>query len=180
MVVVVGLGNPGKQYDLTRHNAGFLALDFLKNAFGFDAFQEDKKYHAEIAFGKVGKSKVILVKPNTFMNESGKSVRLILDFYKLTPASLVVIHDEVDLPSGVLRTTPSSRSAGHNGIQNIIDSLGTQDFFRIRLGIGRPVPVEGSCITIHDYVLQKFSSEEMKKLESLFPEMKEILESRIK
>lgn len=180
MIIIVGLGNVGREYDGTRHNAGFLAVDDLRARLGFDDFKEDKKYSGLIAFGKVRAQKLVLLKPATFMNESGRSVRALLDFYKLPPTTLIVIHDDVDLPSGKFRTTDSSRAAGHNGVQDIVDHLGTQDFFRIRLGIGRPTPENGICTTLHDYVLQKFTAEEKEGLERLFPEVKKVIETRLK
>jgi len=178
-IVIFGIGNHGTEYRETRHNAGFLALDFLQQDFGLENFQEEKKLQAEITSGKVSGVKFFLVKPTTFMNESGKSVQTFLDFYKLEPASLVVIHDEVDLPLGTIRTTSSSRSAGHKGVESVILALGTQEFFRIRLGIGKPIQDENACIPLHDYVLQKFSPKEKDKVESLFPEVKKIVKDRL-
>lgn len=170
MKIIVGLGNPGKEYEKTRHNAGFLFADFLRKELGFEEFRSDKKASAELSSGMIDSEKVILVKPETFMNESGRAVRALVDFYKLSPADIAVIHDDLDIVPGTFRTTDSSRAAGHNGVQDIIDTLGTQDFFRIRLGIGHPTEVLGACMPSHDYVLQKFSSEEITKLEALFPE----------
>lgn len=158
--LIVGLGNPGPEYDRTRHNIGFLALDRLREAFSAPEFQPEAKFFAETASFVHDGNKVILAKPTTFMNESGRAVRAILDYYKLDASSLIVIHDDLDIAPGTLRTTDSSRAAGHNGVQDIIDALGTQDFYRIRLGIGRPVEVEGVCMPSHDYVLGRFSAEE--------------------
>ncbi len=158
--LIVGLGNPGSEYTTTRHNIGFLALDRLREAFGAPAFRPEAKFFAELSSVTIDGHKVILAKPTTYMNESGRAVRAILDYYKLDAGSLIVIHDDLDIAPGTLRTTDSSRAAGHNGVQDIIDSLGTQDFFRLRLGIGRPVEVEGVCMPSHDYVLGRFSTEE--------------------
>ena len=178
MTIVVGLGNPGDEYHQTRHNAGFRSVDFLRERFDLGGFREDRKYLAEISFGKVGGSKIVLVKPTTFMNESGKSVASILNFYKLTPASLIVVHDEADLPSGKMKTTDSSRSAGHNGVESIITALGTQDFFRIRLGIGRPEKTDGS-LPVHDHVLGRLSYDEEQQLQSLFPTVEEVVRKKL-
>ncbi len=158
--LIIGLGNPGPEYAKTRHNIGFLALDRLREVFAAPEFQSDQKFFSQTSSILQSGSKVILAKPETFMNESGRAVQTLLGYYKLDTKSLIVIHDELDLAPGVLRTTESSRSAGHNGVQNIIDTLGTQDFYRLRLGIGRPIETEGNCIPSHDYVLGRFSEEE--------------------
>ncbi len=179
-ILIIGLGNPGPRYDQTRHNIGFLALDSLRRSFDLPPFQPETTFSAEMSSGFFNGAKIILAKPTTFMNESGRAVRAILDFYKLEPKNLIVIHDDLDLAPGVLRTTESSRSAGHNGVQNIIDALGTQDFFRIRLGIGRPIEVEGTCIPSHDYVLARFSSDERAEHERLFQEIDQILRVKLR
>lgn len=175
MKLIIGLGNPGKEYEKTRHNAGFLCVDFLRKEFGFETFIPNKKMSATISAGTLKTEKLLLVKPDTFMNDSGTAVRALIDFYKLSPQDIAVVHDDLDIALGTERTTLSSRAAGHNGIQDIIDTLGTQDFFRIRLGIGRPVGESGTCISTHDFVLQDFSPEELAKLKELFPQVKEEL-----
>jgi len=171
MKIIIGLGNPGKEYKNTRHNAGFLCVDFLQQAFGFEPFTSDKKMSAEISSGTRNGEKVLLVKPMTFMNNSGTAVQALLQFYKLTPADIIIIHDDIDIASGTYKTTLSSRPAGHNGVADIMEKIGTQDFFRIRLGIGRPTEILGICIPPHDYVLQKFGEEELTKLQTLFPKI---------
>ena len=173
MKLVVGLGNPGSEYTKTRHNVGFMALDFLQKAFSASVFCEDKKSSSLMANSLIDQEKILLVKPNTFMNESGKAVRALVDFYKLAPNDIVVIHDDLDIAPATMRTTESSRAAGHNGVQDIIEKLGTQDFFRIRIGIGRPTEVNGACMPSHDFVLQNFSEEELDNLTELFPKIKE-------
>lgn len=173
MKLIIGLGNPEKEYRTTRHNAGFLCLDFLQKAYGFEPFTLDKKMSAEISTGTQNEEKMLLVKPTTFMNNSGTAVQALVQFYKLSPADIIVIHDDLDIESGTYKTTLSSRSAGHNGVTDIIEKLGTQDFFRIRLGISRPIAPEGACISVHDYVLQKFGEEELTRLQKLFPQVKE-------
>ena len=190
----VGHGKPGPEYVRTRHNLGFLALDWLRERFDAPAFQPEAKFFADLSSVMQEGNKFILAKPTTFMNESGRSVRAILDYYKLGIDTLIVIHDDLDIAPCTLRTTDSSRAAGHNGVQDIIDTLGTQDFFRIRLGIGRPAEVEGVCppetlrepgvsvragIPSHDYVLGHLSDEEYTKLEALFTEMEKVLRSRL-
>jgi PTH1 family peptidyl-tRNA hydrolase len=173
MKLIIGLGNPGEEYVNTRHNAGFLCIDFLQRAFDFEPFTLDKKMSARIASGVIGGQKILLVKPETFMNNSGGAVQALLHFYKLSPADIAVIHDDLDIAPAAYKTTVSSRAAGHNGVQDIITQLGTQDFFRLRLGIGRPADVTGTCMPSHDFVLKNFSAEESKNLSLLFPQIKE-------
>lgn len=175
MKLIIGLGNPGKEYENTRHNAGFLCVNFLQKEFGFEPFAPDKKMSASIADGTIGSEKVLFAKPDTFMNDSGKTVSALLRFYKLSPSDIAVIHDDLDIAPGTYRTAVSSRAAGHNGVQDIIDALGTQDFFRVRLGIGRPTEVLGACMPAHDFVLQNFSPEELAALTGLFPKIQEEL-----
>lgn len=171
MKIIVGLGNPGASYENTRHNAGFLALDFLHNKLSGTPWTEKKKlccFFSECIFDG---EKILLIKPTTFMNDSGQTVKKVLSFYKLTPDALIVIHDDIDILSGTLRNTTSSRAAGHNGVSDIINHLGTQDFRRSRIGVGRPTEVLGVCQPSHDYVLGKFTREERAKLDKLFEEV---------
>jgi PTH1 family peptidyl-tRNA hydrolase len=167
MKLLVGLGNPGKEYERTRHNAGFLFLDFLRNSWDFPPFQSSSKRKGSVSEGLRNDRKTILLKPETFMNRSGESVRALMDFYKLSPADLVVIHDDLDVPVGTFKMTESSRAAGHNGVADLIEKLGTQDFRRIRIGIGRPperIPAE-------QYVLSPFTEEEHDDLKILFSDI---------
>ncbi len=179
MKLIIGLGNPGSNHHLTRHNAGFLCLDSLQKEWGCETFQHDKKMSAEVSMGQVGKEKVLLVRPETFMNASGTAVSQLVHFYKLAPEDIIVIHDDLDIASGTFKVTSSSRAAGHNGVSDVIEKLGTQDFFRVRLGIGRPTAHSGACMDSHNFVLQNFSSEELTALEKLFPEVEDILRKRI-
>lgn len=175
MKLIIGLGNPGNNHALTRHNAGFLLVDFLQKEWSCDAFQTDKKMSAEISEGQVGRQKILLIKPDTFMNASGTAVSQLIHFYKLAPEDITIIHDDLDIVPGTYKTTTSSRAAGHNGVSDVIEKIGTQDFFRIRLGIGRPAEVSGACIPSHDFVLQKFSPEESITLSALFPKVRDEL-----
>jgi len=176
MKLIIGLGNPTKQYENTRHNAGFLLLDKIREDFSFPEFQANKKFDAEISEGNIDGEKIILSKPQTFMNLSGESVRKLLDFYKLSPADIVVIHDDLDIKIGTFRIATDSSSAGHNGVQNIIDLLGTQQFKRLRIGIGAETTEDPACrIGAHDFVLGKFSDEEIKKILSLSKEIEKAL-----
>lgn len=160
MKIVVGLGNPGKQYFATRHNIGFLALDTLQETFAFPDFQEKQKFQSSITEGFIGDHRTILVKPQTYMNLSGEAVTSILDFYKLPLKDLCILHDDIDLVWGEIRYTNDSRSAGHRGVQNIIDHVGTKKFPRIRIGMG-PKPSETSA---EKFVLTPFTKEETHNL----------------
>ena len=147
MKLIMGLGNPDQNYENTRHNAGFMALDFFKNSqSGFSDWQNSEKFKAEISEGEidippssedygVAKEKIILAKPQTFMNLSGQAARLLKDFYKMEFSDIIVLHDDLALPLGQFRLSQNSASAGHNGVQNVIENLGSQNFGRIRLGI---------------------------------------------
>jgi PTH1 family peptidyl-tRNA hydrolase len=173
MILIVGLGNPGKEYENTRHNLGFIFADKLQKELGFSEFSANKKFDAEIAEGNYAGNKIILTKPQTFMNLSGEAVRKIMDFYKLTPEDILVLHDEIDLPAGKYRLATDSSSAGHNGVQNIIDQIGTQAFKRVRIGIGQDTATgDPSCrLGAHDFVLGKISSEELEKISAIEKEI---------
>lgn len=171
MKVVVGLGNPGKKYGITRHNTGWLFLDWLITDSGFVHLNWQTNFHSEILEGG-GDSKTSFIKPQTFMNESGAAVKAVCDFYKLNIKNdLIIIHDDSDLALGTIRATASASSAGHNGVQDIIDRLGTKDFHRVRIGIeSRELKSE---LTTEAFVLQNFTADELKKLkEDVFPIVK--------
>lgn len=167
MRLIIGLGNPGKEYERTRHNAGFLFLDVLKEKWDFPEFVMEKKFSASVSAAVRDGEKTLLVKPETFMNRSGESVAAIVNFFKLSPADLVVIHDDLDLPFGTWKDAAGSGAAGHNGVSDIIEKLGTKDFRRIRIGIGRPADNRDSA----DYVLETFTPEELGKLPEIFKEI---------
>lgn len=156
MLLLVGLGNPGKEYECTRHNAGFMAIDRIAKSFNFEPFTFDKKFNALISFGKINSAKTILFKPQTFMNNSGASVGKVMDYYKISPENLIVIQDELDIDIGDYKITKNRSSAGHKGIQSIIDSLRTKDFTRYRIGIES----DRKNMTSDNFVLENFSHEE--------------------
>jgi len=149
-VMIVGLGNPGPAYRHTRHNFGFLALDELADELNVQV--KRLKFKAMIGEGRFNENKVVLVKPMTFMNESGRAVAPLLRYFKVPLSNLLVIHDDLDLPLGTLRLRPSGGTSGQRGMASIITQLGTQDFPRMRLGIGRP---PGQMDPV-DYVLKNF------------------------
>lgn len=152
--LVVGLGNPGREYRNTRHNIGFLAIDALAKSMNIVLGKVQNK--ALVGLGNINGNKVILVKPQTYMNLSGQAVGGLLNFYKISTEHLLVIHDDIDLPFGTIRIRPGGGSAGQRGVKSIIERVGTQEFARIRLGVGRP-PGQMDAAA---YVLQSFSKED--------------------
>ncbi len=158
MKVVVGLGNPGPKYAGTRHNVGFEVVDYLAAGPGCPPFRE--KFEALVAELKEGDETVLLVKPLTFMNLSGRSVRAVLDFYKLPVEALLVVCDDFNLPLGKLRVRAKGSHGGQNGLRNIQDQLGTDAYTRLRIGVGQPDPGEAV-----DFVLSRFRPAERKAAE---------------
>lgn len=169
MLLIIGLGNPGQKYSDNRHNIGFMALNALKETWNFPDFKFDKKFNAQVSKGNRQKKNICLIKPQTFMNQSGKTVRAILKFYKLAPANILVIHDDIDLPLGKYKFAANSSSAGNNGVQNIIDTLGTQGFKRIRIGVANNDL--RTRIDPGDFVLQDFSKEEKKEINKILKQV---------
>lgn len=171
MKLIVGLGNPGEKYRQNRHNAGFSALDFILNDDGFMAAKPSHEFKSDMFTWTDGKEKVIFLKPQTFMNDSGLALIAVCSFYKLDPASdLLIVHDEVDLPFGAIKPAFNSSAAGHKGVQNIIDNLGTQNFSRLRIGVETRASREQ--LPTDAFVLQNFTDEETKKLqEEIFPKV---------
>jgi len=159
--IIVGLGNPGRKYDGSRHNVGFDVIDELVDRFRIGGPERFGK--SMIGKGRIGSRKVILVKPLTYMNLSGEAVQEIVHYYKADPsADLVVISDDIDLEAGTIRIRKKGSAGGHNGLKNIVQHLGTQDFARIRIGVGaKPNP----DFDLADYVLGHFSGEEKKVME---------------
>ena len=159
MKLVVGLGNPGKQYENTKHNIGFMVVDAIADSVPHTPWRE--KQRAEVCSITVAGEKVLLVKPQTFMNVSGESVGPLMRYYKIDPSDVYCIYDDMDLPVGKLRIRPNGSSGGHNGIKSLITHLGTENFPRFRVGIGRPLP-QWSVI---DHVLAPFSEESQEKVQ---------------
>ncbi len=165
MKLIIGLGNPGKEFEFTRHNAGWLALDKFAMAENLTS-KKSSKLQAEIFDYKVGRNKVVLAKPQTFMNNSGISVGIMLNFFRLTAKDIVVVHDDKDIPIGEIRVQTNRGAAGHNGVKSIIEHIGTQDFTRIRIGVGPNAESKEKIEVISNFVLNKFSKEEMKTLQT--------------
>ena len=169
--IVVGLGNPGAQYLHTRHNAGFLAIDYICNK--YNARVNKSAHKGLVGEATIGGKRVLLVKPQTFMNLSGECVRAVLDFYKISPDNLIIIYDDISLDVGRLRVRRDGSAGGHNGIKSILEHLGTKTFPRIKIGVGqKPHP----DYDLASWVLSEFKDDELKALESTFPTVCEGLE----
>lgn len=158
--LIVGLGNPGKQYETTKHNIGFLVLDALAANLGL-SFNKTK-FKSIYAEGNIGTEKVILVKPQTFMNLSGESVRPWMDYFDLTEEDVVIIYDDMDLPVGKIRLRMQGGHGGHNGVKSLIQHMGTKNFNRIRVGVGRPFPSQD----VVSHVLSPFSKDTVDDMKS--------------
>lgn len=162
MILIAGLGNPGIEYAATRHNIGFDMITYLCDKYDISLRSREKK--ALVGKGIIGGEKVILAQPQTFMNASGESVRALMDFYKLDVDELIVIYDDISLEVGQIRVRPKGSAGGHNGIKNIIAHLGTQEFARIKIGVGAK-PEGGNLV---NHVLGRFSREEDGMLRDVF------------
>ena len=160
MILIAGLGNPGSRYAANRHNIGFMAAEAIARRHGLGPWR--RRFQGETADGLIGNERVVVLKPLTFMNESGRSVGEAMRFYGLTPDDVVVLHDELDLPPGKLRIKSGGGHAGHNGLRSIDAHIGA-DFHRVRLGIGHP----GLKELVHGYVLHDFAKADREWLEVL-------------
>ena len=158
MKVIVGLGNPGREYAQTKHNVGFMLVDALADKLGIFNWQE--KFDALIAEGRLGTEKILLVKPQTYMNDSGRAVGPLMNWYKLPPEDLIVAHDVMDIPAGTIRIRKKGSAGGHNGIKSVLAHLGDEHFSRVRIGIGRPLP----GWTVINHVLAPFQEEDVPKI----------------
>lgn len=164
MYIIAGLGNPTKEYERTRHNVGFEVIDVLADMLCTTV--EEKKFKGFYGRGIIGGEKVLLLKPQTFMNLSGESVRAAADYYKVDPGHIIIIYDDISLGVGQLRIRGKGSAGGHNGIKNIIAHLGTQEFPRIRVGVGdKPKKMD-----LADYVLSRFGKEERSLMEDAYKE----------
>lgn len=161
MWLIAGLGNPGDKYAGNRHNIGFMVVDDIADEYDFPVFKS--KFQGELSEGRIDGEKVVLLKPQTYMNESGQSVGKAAKFYKIPPERVIVLHDELDLEPSKVRTKMGGGVAGHNGLKSIKAHLGTPDFWRIRLGIGHP----GDKARVSGYVLNDFAKAEARWVEAL-------------
>jgi PTH1 family peptidyl-tRNA hydrolase len=170
-ILIVGLGNPGKEYDGTRHNIGFSALDAFAEANDFDPWINKKDLKCEMATARLGDTQVIAIKPTTFMNLSGEAVQAVAHFYKIPLERILAVYDEIDIPFGQIRLRTGGSSAGHNGVKSLIQHLG-EGFARVRVGIG---PKEPEQMDSADFVLGKFSGEQQTQLKNLTRETNAVL-----
>lgn len=172
-LLIVGLGNVGKDYVDTRHNIGFAAVDaFVDKREELGGWTEKKSLKCYEANGKFGQSKVVVIKPTTMMNLSGQAVQAVAHFYKIQPSNILVVHDEIDVKFGQIRTRTGGSSAGHNGIKSITQALGSDNYGRVRIGIGPKKPEQ---VDSADFVLAKFSSKEQADMAALTKETNAIL-----
>jgi len=161
-LLVIGLGNPGPQYAKTRHNIGFMVADLLADRLGA-TFKVHKRSGAEIVTSTVGQRQVVLAKPRTYMNESGRHVGPLAKFYSVPPADVIVIHDELDIDFGRIRLKLGGGEGGHNGLRSVANALGTKDFQRVRIGIGRPPGRKDPAA----FVLEVFTAAERKEVPAI-------------
>lgn len=166
MRLVVGLGNPGKKYEDTKHNIGFMCLDKYAKDHSLE-FKMEKKFRGE----SLKEGNLVLLKPHTFMNLSGESIRLVMDYYNIDVDDVLIIYDDLALPLGKIRLREKGSSGGHNGIKSIVNHIGTQEFQRVRIGID-----SNPLIETKDYVLGKFSKEDQKILEESLQKVSEIID----
>lgn len=173
MNVVVGLRNPGADYEGTRHNLGYEVVDRVLSSSGETWSRAPSRLRGMITVAGIGDHRVIFLAPNTFMNESGSPVRATLDYYKLGPENLLVVHDDIDLPFGRLRVQVGGGSGGHNGIRSLEAALGTRDFSRLKAGVGRPPGSQDPS----DFVLRAFTKSERDEIDSLVDDAAHVVET---
>ena len=189
--LIVGLGNPGEKFKMTRHNLGFRVIDKISENFNFPTMKRESKFKAEISECRISNEKILFAKPQTFMNESGQAVSQISRFYKIEPENIWIIYDDMDLPLGKLKISFNKNSGGHKGVQSIIDHLGRKDFFRFRIGTGtsqksiksiklKVHKVEGQSCGLRDFVLGKFSGEEEKNIQEAIKKTALAIEAALK
>lgn len=159
MKIVAGLGNPGSEYEKTKHNVGFMFVDALAEKLGVTDWKD--KFDAKIGEARIGAEKVLLVKPQTYMNESGQAIGPLMNFYKLGAEDLIVVHDDMDIPAGTIRIRKKGSAGGHNGIKSVLAHVGDEHFARVRIGIGRPMP----GWTVVNHVLAPFVPEDVPKID---------------
>jgi len=186
MKLIIGLGNPGSKFQKTRHNLGFSAIDYIYGDLGgFNGWSLDKNANVLVSRGEILGQQIILAKPQTFMNISGKAAAALTSFYKIAVQDIWVIHDDFDLPLGIIRINQNSSSAGHKGVKSIIEALDTKDFVRFRLGI-HPVGQTFICkifnkvTSIEKFVLKNFSKEELGSVKETIQKTSQAIELAIK
>jgi PTH1 family peptidyl-tRNA hydrolase len=158
--VIAGLGNPGKKYELTRHNLGYLVVQGLASIHGWN-FKEEPEFNTKVATGRIGDQKIHLLLPTTYMNESGRAVKRYMDFYKFSPDQLLVVSDDVAIPFQEMRLRFLGSPGGHNGLKSIEARLGTKAYARLRMGVGEPID---KTRDLADFVLENFNPDELSQL----------------
>ena len=179
MILIVGLGNPGIKYNNTRHNIGFKIVDAFAKENGFPEFKLSKKHNSLISENIIDDNKITLVKPQTFMNNSGKAIKSIIDYLSLTFDNLLVVHDDIDIEIGQMKISENSRSAGHKGVQSIIDAIKTKDFTRVRVGI-KSIAESQRAIETEKFVLEKFTPDEEQILKNIITKTTQKITEQIK
>ncbi len=172
--IVVGLGNIGKQYEKTRHNAGFLAIDHIAEGLGVKI--DRVKFHSTVCEANFGGARVLLMKPTTLMNNSGVAIGEAAAFYKIPPENVIVLHDEISFDPGVIRIRRKGSAGGHNGLKSIIAHLSSEDFPRIKIGVGKKPTPEYDLV---DWVLGKFPEADLERLSSRYPDIMSACEMMI-
>lgn len=170
LALIVGLGNPGPEYADTRHNAGFRFLEVVARAYG-TVLRHESRFNAQVGRLRVGDVELWLAAPQTFMNRSGDAVARIAAYYKIAPTDMLVVHDELDLPVGVVRLKSGGGAGGHNGLSDIIQKIGSNAFARLRIGIGRPV----RSSEVADYVLHRASAAEQQAIDAAIDQARALL-----
>jgi PTH1 family peptidyl-tRNA hydrolase len=177
--LIIGLGNPGRIYAQNRHNIGFRCINHLAKLYSIETNR--RQCHSQVGSGKIADVKVVLARPVTFVNQSGEAVGCLVRSYDVLPNDLIVIHDDLDLPPGKLRLRPDGSAGGHKGINSIISALGSEDFPRIKVGIGRPMKEDGTANTgedsIVDYVLSDFTPREDDIIKSAIAQVAKAVQS---
>ncbi|GFZ26834.1 aminoacyl-tRNA hydrolase [Lactobacillus corticis] len=168
MKIIAGLGNPGKKYDRTKHNTGFMALETYLQANHLELSQE--KFEGRYTKEKINGEDVILLEPLTFMNESGRSIAAVANFFKVDPSDILVIHDDMDMPLGKIRIRANGKSGGHNGIKSIIRDLGTEKFNRLKIGIRHPEKT-----SVVSWVLTPFTGDQQKEMDAAFQTAEQVI-----
>lgn len=186
MKLIIGLGNPGAKHEKNRHNFGFMAVDYLRSNFGaFSSWNLDKTANTQIAKGEISGEQIILAKPQSFMNLSGKDVLALAHFYKINQKDIWIVHDDFDLPLGIIRISQAASAGGHKGIKSIIEALGNKNFLRFRLGI-YPIGktflsvIFKRVISLEKFVLKNFCKEEQKIADETIKKSAQAIEEAIK
>jgi PTH1 family peptidyl-tRNA hydrolase len=178
MTLIVGLGNPGKKFEKTRHNLGFMIVEALRLKIkSFSDWKKEKKLQAKISQGKINQQKIILAKPQSFMNLSGKVVKSLIGNWKLEIGNLIIVHDDIDIPLGKIKIVKNRGAAGHKGVESIIKELKTKNFVRFRIGI---CPKTGKPKNTKKFVLQKFDQKEKKIVKEVIKKTIEAIEFFLK